>query len=128
MSTSAQEKRRQDQLEKKRQEMMAEYANQRAQLQAASEKEMTAADRFVKVTEGMEERLKKSTVGLVNAEEFKRVREQLEEENRRKAAQTDELQAEEKKRKKKKEKKIKTLSFADEEEEGDENAEAEGTF
>jgi len=117
MSTSAQEKRRHEQLEKKRQDMMAEYANQRAQLAAASEKDATSADRFVKVTEGMEERLKKSTVGLVNAEDFKRLREELEEENRRKAAQTDDIQVDDKKRKKKEKKKIKTLSFADDEEE-----------
>lgn len=116
MSSSQSEKRRQEQLERKRQEVLAEYASQREKLAAEAEKDRTAADRFVKVTETMEERLKKSTVGLVHAEDFKKVREELEEENRRKAAQTNELDKEEKKRKKKKDKKSKMLSFAEEDE------------
>lgn len=116
MSTSASEKKRQEQLEKKRTEMLAEYASQRAALEAAGAKNHTGQDRFVKVTEGVEERLKKSTVGLVNAEDFKRVRLELEEENRRKAAQTNELEKEEKKKRKKKDKKVaNTLSFGDDE-------------
>lgn len=117
MSTSQGEKRRQEQLERKRQELLADYAFQREKLAAEAEKDRTSADRFVKVTESMEEKLKKSTVGLVNAEDFKKVREELEEENRRRAAKTNELEKEEKKRKKKKDKKSKMLSFADEDEE-----------
>lgn len=120
MSTSASEKKRQEQLERKRQEMLAEYATQRAALASASEKDHTSSDRFVKVTEGMEEKLKKSTVGLVNAEDFKRLKEELLEENRRKAAKTNDLEREEKKRKKRKDKKIKTLSFAEVEDDAEE--------
>ena len=123
MSASAGEKKRQELLERKRQEMLAEYATQRAALAAAGEKDHTSSDRFVKVTEGMEEKLKKSTVGLVNAEDFKRLKEELLEENRRKAAQTDDIEKDEKKRKKKKDKKIKTLSFAGENEDGEEELE-----
>ena len=42
-------------------------------------------------TDSIEESLKKNTVGLVSAEDFKRRREELEELKRREAAQTDEL-------------------------------------
>lgn len=121
MSSSQSEKRRQEQLERKRQEVLADYASQREKLASEAEKDRTAADRFVKVTETMEERLKKSTVGLVHAEDFKKVREELEEENRRKAAQTNEVEKEDKKRKKKKDKKSTMLSFAEDEEQ-DESA------
>jgi protein FAM50 len=123
MSSSQSEKRRQEQLERKRQEVLADYASQREKLVAESEKDRTAADRFVKVTETMEERLKKSTVGLVHAEDFQKIRAELEEENRRKAAQTNEVEKDDKKRKKKKDKKSKILSFADDDgEQEDESA------
>ena len=118
MSTSQGEKKRQETLEKQRTAMLAQYAEQRAALQAEAGKDHTSVERFVKHTEGIEDRMKKSTVGLVNAEDFKRIREELEEENRRKAAKTDELKEEEKKRKKKKDKKSsKMLSFAEDDEE-----------
>jgi protein FAM50 len=120
MSSSQSEKRRQEQLERKRQEVLADYASQREKLAAEAEKDRTAADRFVTVTETMEERLKKSTVGLVHAEDFQKIRAELEEENRRKAAQTNELENQDKKRKKKKDKKSKILSFADDEDEQEE--------
>ncbi|KAK9897440.1 XAP5-domain-containing protein [Cystobasidium minutum MCA 4210] len=127
MSSSQSEKRRQEQLERKRQEVLAEYASQREKLASEAEKDRTAADRFVKVTETMEEKLKKSTVGLVHAEDFKKVREELEEENRRKAAQTNELEKDDtKKRKKKKDKKGAMLSFADDEEQDESTNGANG--
>lgn len=126
MSSSQSEKRRQEQLERKRQEVLADYASQREKLAAESEKDRTAADRFVKVTETMEERLKKSTVGLVHAEDFQKIRAELEEENRRKAAQTNEVEKDDKKRKKKKDKKSKILSFADDDDEQEEES-ANGT-
>jgi protein FAM50 len=126
MSSSQSEKRRQEQLEKKRQEVLADYASQREKLAADAEKDRTSADRFVRVQETMEERLKKSTVGLVHAEDFKKVREELEEENRRKAAQTNDLEKETKKRKKKKDKKSTMLSFAEEDEEDSVDASTNG--
>jgi len=125
------DKQRQAMLERKRSEMMAEYAAQRQQLVSGSSNDPTSDARFVKVTEGMEDRLKKSTVGLVHAEDFKRLREELEEENRRKAARTNEITAESQLRANKKRKKnklaanrLKTLSFGNEEEE---NAEEQDT-
>jgi hypothetical protein len=126
MSTSQGEKKRQEMLEKQRTAMLAQYAEQRAALQADANRDHTSVERFVKHTEGIEDRMKKSTVGLVNAEDFKRIREELEEENRRKAAKTDDLKDDEKKRKKKKDKKSsKMLSFADEDGEGDGNGQTD---
>lgn len=116
MSTSVGEKKRQEMLEKQRATMLQQYAEQRAALQQEANRDHTSVERFVKHTEGIEDKMKKSTVGLVNAEDFKRIREELEEENRRKAAKTDELKAEERKQKKKKGKeKTKMLSFNDDE-------------
>ena len=125
MADSAQERKRQGQLEKKRQEMLAGYAEQRAALSAEASRDHTSAERFVKRTEGVEERMKRSTVGLVHAQDFKRIREELEEENRRKAAQTDDIQQDDKKRKKKKDKKSKMLSFGGDDEEDEATAAAE---
>lgn len=125
MSTSASEKQRQLLLERKRSEMMAEYAAQRQSLSSTGNSDPTSEARFVKVTEGMEDRLKKSTVGLVHAEDFKRLREELEEENRRKAARTNELKEESQQANKKRKKnklaanRLKTLSFGDDEQEED---------
>lgn len=46
------------------------------------------ADRFVGVTENLDDRLKKSTVGLVSLSEFQRTRDDIEEEQRQLAAKT----------------------------------------
>lgn len=87
------EARRADKHEKARKQMMEEFDRQKADLVAATEKnsKVQAADRFTSKTDTIEESLKKSTVGLVSAEDFKRRREELEELKRREAAQTDEL-------------------------------------
>lgn len=60
-----------------------------------------AGDRFVANNDSIEETLKKSTIGLVSASEFKRVREELEEERAREAARTSRLKEKEKARGKK---------------------------
>ncbi|BEI94587.1 uncharacterized protein CcaverHIS019_0701590 [Cutaneotrichosporon cavernicola] len=75
--------------------------------------------RFVNVTESIDERLKKSTIGLVTLEDFQKTKEEIEEEKRREAAKTaaDKISAA-KKSKKDKKKKRAMLSFADEEEAG----------
>ena len=72
--------------------MMEEFERQKAELIASTEKNSkVASDRFTSKTDSIEESLKKNTVGLVSAEDFKRRREELEELKRREAAQTDEL-------------------------------------
>ncbi|BEJ17847.1 hypothetical protein CspHIS471_0701150 [Cutaneotrichosporon sp. HIS471] len=78
-----------------------------------------SAARFVNVTESVDERLKKSTIGLVTLEDFQKTKEDIEEEKRREAAKTaaDKISAA-KKSKKDKKKKRAMVSFADEEEVG----------
>lgn len=44
--------------------------------------------RFVNVTESVDERLKKSTVGLVTLEDFRKTKEDIEEDQRKLAAKT----------------------------------------
>jgi protein FAM50 len=45
-------------------------------------------DRFIGVTENLDERLKKSTIGLVTLEDFNKTKEDLEEQQRKLIAQT----------------------------------------
>lgn len=73
--------------------MLEEYERQRAEVAATAEKNANVASssRFTSKTESIEDTLKKSTIGLVSAEDFKKRREALEEQKRREAAQTDEL-------------------------------------
>jgi protein FAM50 len=86
------EARRADKHTKAREQMMAEFERQKADLVADTEKNTKApSDRFTSKTDSIEESLKKNTVGLVSAEDFKKRREELEELKRREAAQTDEL-------------------------------------
>ncbi|CAK9782552.1 XAP5-domain-containing protein [Cutaneotrichosporon oleaginosum] len=75
------------------------------------------AARFVNVTESVDERLKKSTIGLVTLEDFQKTKEEIEEEKRREAAKTaaDKISAAKKAKKDKKKKRV-MLSFADDEE------------
>lgn len=86
------EARRADKHTKARQQMLEEFERQKAELTAGTEKGSKApSDRFTSKTDTIEESLKKNTVGLVSAEDFKKRREELEELKRREAAQTDEL-------------------------------------
>ena len=93
MASSQSEARRADKHTKARQQMMDEYERQRAEVANASEKlnKQASSDRFTAKSESIEETLKKETIGLVTAEDFKKRREALEEQKRREAAQTDEL-------------------------------------
>lgn len=92
MSTMA-EARRAEKHSKARKQMMEEFERQKADLLAGTEKNSKApSDRFTSKTDSIEESLKKNTVGLVSAEDFKRRREELEELKRREAAKTDALQ------------------------------------
>lgn len=52
-----------------------------------SQKDHTAA-RFIGMSENLDERLKKSTVGLVTLSDFQKTKEDLEEQQRQLAAQT----------------------------------------
>lgn len=95
--------------------MLEDFERQKAELARESERNSRkAGERFTANTDSVEETLKKQTIGLVTAEEFKKKREELEELKRREAAKTSELKAEERKIKKKdkKNKAKPTLSFA----------------
>jgi protein FAM50 len=86
------EARRADKHSKARTAMLEEFERQKAELVASTEKNSKVpSDRFTSKTDTIEESLKKNTVGLVSAEDFKKRREELEELKRREAAQTDEL-------------------------------------
>ncbi len=96
----------------------------------------TAAERFTTRTEGLDEALKKSTIGLVTLSEFRKTKNDIEEAQRREAAQklTDKGDVERERREREKEKKRKgkknqkergRLSFADgdgDEEDEEDNA------
>lgn len=86
------EARRADKHSKARTAMLEEFERQKAELVASTEKNSKVpSERFTSKTDTIEESLKKNTVGLVSAEDFKKRREELEELKRREAAQTDEL-------------------------------------
>ncbi|KAG0267439.1 hypothetical protein BGZ95_002852 [Linnemannia exigua] len=113
---SSQEGARQQKLEKAREKMMADFEQQRIQI-AKDHEVKAAADKFVVQHDNVEEALKKSTIGLVHLKEFRKVRQELEEQKKREAAQTNQIQ--DRVVKKKAKKVISKLSFDEEEEEAE---------
>lgn len=111
MASNPDEGRRQALLEKQRTQLLQDVANQKQALQQETERRnQSASARFTSRIEGVDEQLKKSTIGLVTLDEFRRTRNDIEEAQRREAAQavtTDEAAAAESKKlkKRKKEKK-----------------------
>lgn len=87
--------------------------------QETERRSATAAERFTTRTEGIDEQLKKSTIGLVTLEDFRRTRSELEEGQRRAAAQKakDDKKREGKKEKKRKAAGTSKLSFQEDDEE-----------
>ncbi|KAH7102364.1 XAP5-domain-containing protein [Auriculariales sp. MPI-PUGE-AT-0066] len=129
MASSGPEKLRQFALEKQRKEAEDEFERKKAALILETEKSRPSAQRFVGQHDSMEDTLKKTTVGLVRLEEFTQRRRELEEAKLREAARTAELKCvwEEKrvKKRKKSDKARSKLSFADDDEEQQDDAEAE---
>ncbi|KZO90491.1 XAP5-domain-containing protein [Calocera viscosa TUFC12733] len=117
MASNIGEQRRQAAMEKKRQEMLAEFERQKEAIRAETEKARPGTNRFVGVQDTTEDALKKSTVGLVQLDDFQSARKALEEAKAREAARTDELR-DEKKVKKKRKAARNNLSFAMDDEEG----------
>ncbi|OZJ03024.1 hypothetical protein BZG36_03981 [Bifiguratus adelaidae] len=113
---------RQRMLEKQREEMMNEFERQRQQI-AKDNQVKVGSDKFVSQAGDIDSQLKASTVGLVELNDFRRIRENLEEKKRKEAALTSALDAEKPKKKKKKSKQIVKLSFGEEEEEAEESSE-----
>lgn len=92
MASSQGEARRAEKHMKARQQMLEEYGRQKQGMSLHAEKNRLApSERFTSKTESIEDTLKKETVGLVSAEDFRKRREALEELKKREAAKTDEL-------------------------------------
>lgn len=91
MSGNQAEGRREDALAKQRDQMRQEFERQKATLIQETEKARPSSNRFVGQHDSMEDSLKKSTVGLVQLEEFQQRRKELEEAKAREAARTNEL-------------------------------------
>jgi hypothetical protein len=68
-----------------------EFDRQKAQISAESSRDLTAAARFVNKADSIEDALKLKTIGLQRLEDFRGVRRELEEQQARQAAKTDEL-------------------------------------
>ncbi|KAI0831252.1 XAP5-domain-containing protein [Trametes gibbosa] len=119
MSTSKPEGQREQALVKQRSQMREDFERQKQTLIQETEKARPSANRFVGQNDSMEDTLKNSTVGLVRLEDFQQRRKELEEAKAREAARTSELKEEKRVKKRKKTNKA-TLSFALDDEEGEE--------
>ncbi|KAI9594243.1 XAP5, circadian clock regulator-domain-containing protein [Syncephalis fuscata] len=117
------EGQRQTMLEKQREQMMRDFEQQRRKIQKDAEVKI-GKEKFIVEHGNLEASLKESTVGLVQLEDFQRIRAQLQEEKERQAAKTNEL-IDEKKKKKKKKREKPIVSFDMDNEEGEEQVEKE---
>ncbi|ETW86048.1 hypothetical protein HETIRDRAFT_310203 [Heterobasidion irregulare TC 32-1] len=127
MSTNKAEGRREDALAKQRNQAREEYERQKQQLINETEKARPSNARFIGQNDSMEDSLKKSTVGLVRLEDFQQRRKELEEAKAREAARTDDLKEDQKKVKKRKKAAKATLSFALDDEGGEEEGSGSST-
>ncbi|WVN86817.1 uncharacterized protein L203_101990 [Cryptococcus depauperatus CBS 7841] len=120
MSGPPEESRRHLILAKQREREAAEHQRQKDALLKESQRDHTV-DRFVGVTENIDERLIKTTVGLVTLQDFKRTKDNLEEQQRQLAAQAKSTKTTSSNRTKKRKERAK-LSFADDDDEEDEKS------
>ncbi|ADV22504.1 protein FAM50 [Cryptococcus gattii E566] len=116
MSGPPEESRRHLILAKQREKEAAEHQRQKDALLKESQRDHTA-DRFVGVSENLDERLIKTTVGLVTLSDFKKTKGDLEEQQRKLAAQVqlEKTASAAKIKKARKKERTSKLSFADEE-------------
>jgi protein FAM50 len=91
MSDNKAEGRRQAELVKQRTQMREDFERQKQSLIAETEKARPSTQRFVGEHDSMEESLKKSTVGLMQLDDFQQARKEIEELKAREAARTSEL-------------------------------------
>ncbi|KAK4510080.1 uncharacterized protein ATC70_006249 [Mucor velutinosus] len=108
---------RQSMLEKQRQKIYEESEKER-QKNAKMSEVRVGSDKFVTTKTDIESQLKSSTIGLTELKDYRKIRENLEEQQKREAAKTAPLSDE--KRKKKKKKQPLKLSFAGDDEEEEE--------
>ncbi|KAL7415850.1 XAP5, circadian clock regulator-domain-containing protein [Mrakia frigida] len=120
--SSHDDKRRQVLLEDKRKEMMEQFEKEKAAMTKETEKKNAGSERFVAHVESMDEKLKKSTVGLVNLKDFQERRKALEEEQLMLGAQQPKELEVKKKKTKKKEKAKLSFDHDEEDEEEEESA------
>ncbi|KAI9261440.1 FAM50A protein [Phascolomyces articulosus] len=115
------EGQRQAMLEKARRKIYEESERERQKISKQNEVRV-GSDKFVATTNDIESQLKSSTIGLTELRDYRKIKENLEEQQMREAAQTAPLSDDKKKKRKKKKASVK-LSFAidDDEEEEDEN-------
>ncbi|KAI4520150.1 XAP5-domain-containing protein, partial [Schizophyllum commune Loenen D] len=135
MSSSKAEGRREDALVKQRERMRSDFERQKQNLINETEKARPSVQRFVGQNDSIEEVLKHSTVGLVHLEDFQQKKKELQEAKAREAARSSELKYasncapagpdETKKSKKRKKATKSTLSFAMDDEEEGEGADAQ---
>uniref|UniRef100_D8PVN9 FAM50A/XAP5 C-terminal domain-containing protein n=1 Tax=Schizophyllum commune (strain H4-8 / FGSC 9210) TaxID=578458 RepID=D8PVN9_SCHCM len=125
MSSSKAEGRREDALVKQRERMRSDFERQKQNLINETEKARPSVQRFVGQNDSIEEVLKHSTVGLVHLEDFQQKKKELQEAKAREAARSSELKDETKKSKKRKKATKSTLSFAMDDEEEGEGADAQ---
>ncbi|KAH8548556.1 FAM50A protein [Umbelopsis sp. PMI_123] len=123
MADSRAEGQRQGMLEKKRKKMMEEFEKQKEQISKDNQVRI-GSDKFAAAVTDIDSKLKTSTVGLFELNDFRRIKEDIEEQQRKEAARTASLGEEKTKKKKKKNQSKVKLSFAaddDEEQEEQEN-------
>ncbi|RUP49514.1 XAP5, circadian clock regulator-domain-containing protein [Jimgerdemannia flammicorona] len=120
------EGQRQAMLEKKRKEMLENFERQKKQIAKDNEVKV-GADKFVSHASDIDAQLKQNTIGLVELQDFRKIRDELEEQKRKEAAKTSLLGEEKVKKKRKKDKTKVKLSFAGDADEGeDADADANG--
>ncbi|KAI8148968.1 XAP5, circadian clock regulator-domain-containing protein [Fennellomyces sp. T-0311] len=112
------EGQRQAMLEKARRKIYEESERERQKISKQNEVRV-GSDKFVATTNDIESQLKSSTIGLTELHDYRKIKENLEEQQMREAAKTAPL-GDEKKKKRKKNKGAVKLSFADDDEEQEE--------
>ncbi|KAI7864627.1 FAM50A protein [Spinellus fusiger] len=116
------EGQRQTMLEKARRKIYEESERERQKISKLNEVRV-GSDKFIATTGDIETQLKSSTIGLTELRDYRKIKENLEEQQLREAAKTAPLGEE--RRKKRKKKQMMRLSFTDEDEEQEEQEEQE---
>ncbi|ORZ17240.1 FAM50A protein [Absidia repens] len=109
---------RRKQLEKARQKIYEESEKEKQRIAKLNEVRV-GSDKFASATTDIESQLKTSTIGLTELSDYRKIRENLEEQQKREAAKTAPLGEEKKKKRKKKQ--VLKLSFAEDDEDDQED-------
>ncbi|KAL7747027.1 hypothetical protein RI367_007640 [Sorochytrium milnesiophthora] len=127
MADSQSENSRRAALEKERERMMSDLRKKKEQISKESEVKVSS-DKFVAQFDSVEDELKRGTIGLVNLEDFRQLRAQLEKKREQEAEPAGgTAQDKKKKRKTAKRADLHKLSFGDPEEEEEEQQDSRST-